>query len=70
MVLKDVLRTLDLNTPISVKRETPEGTHHDLRCAKNFLYDGTYKYHGSEIKEMYLQTFRLVIVIEQREGER
>ena len=64
MVLKDVLRTLDLNTPISVKRETPTGTHYDSRCVKSFLYDKTYKYHGSEIKEMYLQAFRLVVVIE------
>lgn len=64
MVLKDVLRTLDLNTPICVKRETPTGIHCDVRYAKNFLYDEAYKYHGSEIKEMYLQAFRLVIVIE------
>lgn len=64
MELKDVLRTLDLNTLICVKRETPTSIQCDTRCVKSFLYDETYKYRGSKIKEMYLQAFRLVIVIE------
>lgn len=37
MELKDVLRTLDLNTPICVKRETPTGIHCDVRYAKKLF---------------------------------